>query len=475
MEWQPRRLAAHPSQPGMQYSGPPYWAPERQYVQSWHPEQLGAPWEQMQDWHPAAPSAQFAQSSHVASPSEQLRRERVLDETYCLIDNDGSLRPFSSVSEISGQNYEQMISTICCSGGPRILRAIVRQQDEERIRLAACKQAVANYLQSVFDHGGPEMRARGGVGEMEAEIDTFYNGSFKEFAEHINQLGTVKVSATCANVAKVLVEVCSDSRFVARKLYQIEIQSCLVQREGFLVRDDPHNLESVQLDVETTGYAIIYNRAALQIETEALARKLGLSNVLGLLEQQRLHIVYFQSEAVLPAALHKARQAADEAKLATQKAEMALQVAQGMGAFFDVLDARSPMLSQCSGCSPMLADALAMLWIDARRCSPMLWMLADALDARRCSGCSPMLWMLGDALVLRDAPRCSGMLWMLWMLADAPRCSPISAMLSMLARRCSRNALDARRCSPMLWMLADASLLLVTRPSEPTLSPRHAE
>jgi len=176
------------------------------------------------------------------------------------------------------------------------------------------------------------MRARGGVGEMEAEIDTFYNGSFKEFAEHINQLGTVKVSATCANVAKVLVEVCSDSRFVARKLYQIEIQSCLVQREGFLVRDDPHNLESVQLDVETTGYAIIYNRAALQIETEALARKLGLSNVLGLLKQQRLHIVYFQSEAVLPAALHKARQAADEAKLATQKAEMALQVAQGSAA-----------------------------------------------------------------------------------------------------------------------------------------------
>jgi len=332
MEWQPRRLAAHPSQPGMQYSGPPYWAPAMQYVQPWHPAQFGAPWEQMQGWHPAAPSAQFAQSSHVASPSEQLRRERVLDKTYCLIDKDGSLRPFSSVSEISGQNYEQMISTICCSGGPRILRAIVHQQDEERIRLAACKQAVADSLQSVFDHGGPEMRARGGVGEMEAEIDTFYNGSFKEFAEHINQLGTVKVSATCANVAKVLVEVCSDSRFVARKLYQIEIQSCLVQREGFLVRDDPHNLESVQLDVETTGYAIIYNRAALQIETEALARKLGLSNVLGLLKQQRLHIVYFQSEAVLPAALHKARQAADEAKLATQKAEMALQVAQGSAA-----------------------------------------------------------------------------------------------------------------------------------------------
>ena len=334
MEWQPRRLAAHPSQPGMQYSGPPYWAPAMQYVQPWHPAQFGAPWEQMQGWHPAAPSAQFAQSSHVASPSEQLRRERVLDKTYCLIDKDGSLRPFSSVSAISGQNYEQMISTICCSGGPRILRAIDGQQNEERNRLSACKQAVADFLQSVSDHAGADMRARGGVGEMEAEVDTFHNGSFKHFAEHINHLGTVKVSATCANVAKVLVEVCSDSRFVAKKLYQIEIQSCLVQRGGFLVRDDPHNLESVQLDVKTTGYAIIYNRAALQIETEALARKLGLHNVLGLLEEQKLHIVCFQSEAVLPAALHKARQAADEARQATEKAEMALQVAQGMGALF---------------------------------------------------------------------------------------------------------------------------------------------
>ena len=294
----------------------------------------------MQGWHPAAPSAQFAQSSHVASPSEQLPQERVLDKTYCLIDKDGSLKPFSSVSEISGQNYEQMMSTIYCSGGPRILRAIACQEKEERIRLGACKQAVADFLQSVFDHAGAEMRATGGVGEMEAEIDTFYNGSFQDFSEHIH-LGTVQVSATCANVSKVLVEVCSDSRFVAKKLYQIEIQSCLVQRGGFLVRDGTRHLESVELDVKTTGYAIVYNRAALQIETEALARKLGLNNVLGLLEEQKLHIVYFQSQAVLPAALHKARQAADEARQATdearqatEKAEMALRMAQGMGALF---------------------------------------------------------------------------------------------------------------------------------------------
>ena len=288
----------------------------------------------MRNWHPAAPSAQFAQSSHVAAPSEQLLQKRALDETYCLIDNDGNPRPFSSVSEISGKNYEQMIFKICCSGGPRILRAIDNQPEEERTRLGACKQAVADFLKSVSERAGEEMRAKGGVGEMEAEIDTVFDGSCKDFAENISDLSTVKVNATCANVAKVLVAVCSDSRLVAKKLYQIEIQSGLVQRRGFLVRDNKRNLDAVQLDAETTGYAIVYNRAALQIKTEELAGRLGLKNVEDLLKEQKLHIVYFQSEAVLPAALHKARQAADEARLATEKAETALRLAQGMGALF---------------------------------------------------------------------------------------------------------------------------------------------
>ncbi|CAE7251997.1 unnamed protein product [Symbiodinium sp. CCMP2456] len=323
MEWQPRRLAAHPSQPGMQYSGPSYWTPG-QYAQPWHfapPAQFGTPWGQMQDWHPAAPSAQFEQSSHVAAPSDQLRQERVLDESFCLIDNDGKLRPLSSVSEISGKNYEQMIFNICCSGGPRILWALDHQQEKERARLDKCKNAVADFLSPYVR---AEMRATGGVGEMNAEIDAFYNGSFKDFAEHINDLVTVTEEATCANVTQVLVEVCSDSRFVAKKLYQIEFQTCLVQRRGFLVGDDTRKLEPVQLDVDKTGYAIVYNRAAMQIETAKLAASLGLINVLNLLEEQKLHIVFFQPEAVLPAALRKARQAAE-------KAEMALQRVQGMG------------------------------------------------------------------------------------------------------------------------------------------------
>ena len=307
-----------------------------QYAQPWHSAQFGAPWGQMQGWHPAAPSAQSAPFSHVAAPSEQRRQKRMPDETYCLIDSAGSFKPFSSVSEISGKNYEQMICNICGSGGPRILRAVTQQQEDEQGRLWQCKQAVADFLQgTVSDHAGAEMKASGaGVGETEAEIDTFYDGSFQGFAGHINHFGAVKVSAACADVAKVLVEVCSDSRFVAKKLYQIEIQTCLIQRGGFLVRDGRRGLEPVHLDAKTTGYAIVSNRAALQIKTQELAQRLGLANVLGLLAEQRLHIVYFQAEAVLPAALRQARQAADEARQATEKAEMALQLAQGMGALF---------------------------------------------------------------------------------------------------------------------------------------------
>ena len=92
---------------------------------------------------------------------------------------------------------------------------------------------------------------------------------------------------------------------------------------------------------------------------------LAFSNVLGLLEEQKLHIVCFQSEAVLPAALHKARQAADEArqaadeaKLATEKAEMALQVAQGMGALFLCGGVSSNVYLKQSNLSPVKMRAI---------------------------------------------------------------------------------------------------------------------
>ncbi|CAJ1413228.1 unnamed protein product, partial [Effrenium voratum] len=172
-------------------------------------------------------------------------RQRQLDKTYCLVDEDGRPKPFSSVSQISGRSYESMISCMIGSGGPRTLRATLFQDPKEQDRLKTCKEAVARFLQeTVSDHIGDGMRKKG-VGEEEAEVDTVYNGSFENFAAKVERLSTVKVSATCANVQRVLVEICSDSRYVAMKLYQIEIQSCLVARKGFLARDDARQLEAV--------------------------------------------------------------------------------------------------------------------------------------------------------------------------------------------------------------------------------------
>ena len=156
-----------------------------------------------------------------------------------------------------------------------------------------------------------------GTAEQEAEVDTVYSGSFKNFAESISKLSEVIVGATCTKVKQVLVEICSDSRLVAMKLYQIEIQSCLVKRQGYLV--DMADQRQM-LTWNETGFAIIFNRAALQIETEKLAEEFGLTNVQRLLKEKKLHIAYFQSEAALPAALSMAREAEKKAGEADKKA-----------------------------------------------------------------------------------------------------------------------------------------------------------
>ena len=80
------------------------------------------------------------------------------------------------------------------------------------------------------------------------------------------------------------------------------------------------------------AFAIVFNRAALHAQTENLARRLGLKNVLGLLGNNKLHIVYFQSDSAMPTALARASKAMEKAEIAEQKAAAALKAVQGMGA-----------------------------------------------------------------------------------------------------------------------------------------------
>ena len=280
---QPRYLAAYPPQTGTQYR-PPYQTTSAQH------RDFGS-------------------------------QERRFDDAYCLVDEKGFCRPFSNsrVSQLSGKTYEEVISQVFSSSPSRRLHAVLPQEAEERTRLLLSKEVVANFLQTtVSDSAAASMREKG-IGEELAQVDTVYNGRFQDFADSIFPLSTPLVTATCEHVQSVLVEICSDSRFVAMKLYQIEIQSCLVARQGYLARDDTHGLESVLLQPDTTGFAIVFNRAALQIKTDELAVRLGLQNVSKLLEQKKLHIVYFQSESAVSAALIMAREAKNEVRELKEK------------------------------------------------------------------------------------------------------------------------------------------------------------
>ena len=265
---------------------------------------------------------------HTAEPEQK----RELNEAYCLVDKEGKLKPFSSVSQLSGGSYEGMLSNILGSGGAWTLRAVYHQVPEERQRLEKSRNAVAEFLrQTVSDHAGDAVTAKG-VAEEKAEVDTVFNGSFNAFAESIEALSKVKVSATCEVVQSVLVEICSDSRFVAMKLYQIEIQSCLVARQGFLVENsEPWRRQ--ELNPQTTGFAIIFNRAALQIDTKGLATQFGLTNVTQLLEENKLHIAYFQAESALPAALRMAAEADKKAAEAKDEVRQLKDALQGEGLF----------------------------------------------------------------------------------------------------------------------------------------------
>ena len=259
-------------------------------------------------------------------PTAEPEQKRELNPAYCLRDKDGTLKPFSSVSQISGKSYEGMLSLIFDSGGPRTLRAVQRQNTQERERLEKSRNAITSFLQkNVSDHAG-EAIARKGVAEEQAEVDTVFIGCLQAFAESIKKLSEATVSATCAEVQYVLVEICSDSRFVAMKLYQIELQSCLVARQGYLL-DEANPFQRQQLIAQTTGFAIIFNRIALQRKTEELAKEFGLINVCQLLQEGKLHIAHFQPEAALPGALSMARDADQKARDADQKARDADQKA----------------------------------------------------------------------------------------------------------------------------------------------------
>ncbi|CAE7342428.1 unnamed protein product, partial [Symbiodinium sp. CCMP2456] len=70
----------------------------------------------------------------------------------------------------------------------------------------------------------------------------------------------------------------------------------------------------------STGYAIVFNRAALQINIQSVLDTLGLTYVQGLLREGKLHIAFLQADRALPAALEIASEARAEASEARAEA-----------------------------------------------------------------------------------------------------------------------------------------------------------
>lgn len=235
-----------------------------------------------------------------------------MDPHYCLVDVSGNLKPFSvsHISQVSGRTYEACVSAIVTGMQSRKLRAVQQQTQEDKIRLEACREAVAEFLRiRVSDEVASDARQRG-IEAEEMEVDTVFQGSFKALTCQLKQLGgRIHTPGTCDEVAMVLVEICSDSRFVAMKLLQLEIQCSLLTRNGFLVNDETRGYEAIQLDQEKTGFAIVFNRAALQFAIREVVERLEFTNISNLLKKNKLQIIYFQAETGVPAALQLAVEA----------------------------------------------------------------------------------------------------------------------------------------------------------------------
>ena len=247
---------------------------------------------------------------------------RAVDEAYCILNEAGHPASFSAgrISQQSGSQYEKLVTSVV-KGFSRKLRAVRSQTQEEGEALKDLRNRVADFLRDrVSDNAGQRVTARG-VGEEEADIDVVFHGSFEALLSQLNLVTEAKVIATCEDVTCVLVEACSDSRLVAMKLLQIEIQCRIVARQGFLVRDDPRGLEAQALLPRSTGYAIVFNRAALQINIQSVLDTLGLTYVQELQQQGKLHIAFLQADRALPAALEIASEARAEAREARAKVD----------------------------------------------------------------------------------------------------------------------------------------------------------
>mmetsp|Transcript_52144 Transcript_52144/g.97561 ORF Transcript_52144/g.97561 Transcript_52144/m.97561 type:complete len:364 (+) Transcript_52144:41-1132(+) len=312
-----------------QWPSYPHWPQPAQSQQAWSQQAwsqqalLQQSWSQQAFAHsPIQAQSCGPEQFQWTAPTEPLEHtERRLHPHYHLLDAAGNPKAFSDsrVSQQSGAAYEGSIRQMIGGTGPHNLYAVHAQQPHDWRRLNDSKHKVATFLEwTVSGMVARAVRDRG-IPETQMEIDVVVDGTLINLAERVIALQGKVLVAGCGAVDKVLVEVCSDSRFAAMKLWQIECQYHLLERQAYLVRGDKRQ----QLSADRIGFAIVMNRAALGIDVNAIAQECQLHLVEQLLEAKRLQLVYFATDYALPAALQIATAAKEEAAAANAKAAAA--------------------------------------------------------------------------------------------------------------------------------------------------------
>jgi len=214
-----------------------------------------------------------------------------------MLDRDGTAVRFSaaSVSRDSGAAYEQVIANVL-SG--EVGWKLQTEQQPESVVIASLERS-RKLVEEMLETLLPEARRptlQNGL-STSMQVDTVYRGSMTDFLSGLDKLELhnhrwPKTCEVSTNTELVLVESCSDSRYVPAKLFQLELQAHILERDGQLVK------ETAAHPVDNAGFAIIFNRASLRMDLPGLIRAFNLFKVEDLLRKGLLVCAYLDAQNI---------------------------------------------------------------------------------------------------------------------------------------------------------------------------------
>jgi len=220
---------------------------------------------------------------------------RYVNPNFFLLDQDGVKKAFDQqdISNESGRAYE---AAICEILGGLPWRLETQQEQHSCDHLRECQQNVLCELKRTL----PTFARRSfhGMDSPSAQIDAVVWTSLRSISEKLRNLhctvhcGPDYVLPEASTVRAILIEACSDSRYVPAKLLQIERQATIVASgNSRLTREDRETQE-----LSDAAFAVIFNRIAVYLNVEGMVYELGLTHCQQLLEEKRLLVAYCSFE-----------------------------------------------------------------------------------------------------------------------------------------------------------------------------------